>query len=62
MKIEVYPDAFNDIYYPHLWNNARTQIFYGGAGSGKSVFVAQRAVLDILQGDRNYLICRAVGR
>ena len=52
----------NPIYRPHLNNMARTQIFYGGSGSGKSVFLAQRAVLDILKGGRNYLICRAVGR
>jgi phage terminase large subunit len=53
---------FNDIYIPHLNNYARTQIFYGGAGSGKSVFLAQRCVYDVLQGGRNYLVCRAVGR
>ncbi len=52
----------NDIYIPHLENTARTQIFYGGAGSGKSVFLAQRAVIDVLQGGRNYLICRAAGK
>jgi phage terminase large subunit len=53
----------NDIFRPYLeGNNTRTQIFYGGAGSGKSVFIAQRAVLDVLKGGRNYLICRAVGR
>lgn len=53
-------DSFNAIYVPHLENHARTQIFYGGAGSGKSVFLAQRDVASILQGGRNFLICRAV--
>jgi phage terminase large subunit len=52
----------NDVYIPHLDNMARTQIFYGGSGSGKSVFLAQRVVLDVLRGGRNYLVCRAVGR
>ena len=52
----------NDAFVPHLKNTARTQIYYGGAGSGKSVFIAQRGVLDVLEGGRNYLICRAVGR
>ena len=52
----------NDIYIPYLTNYARTQIFYGGSASGKSVFLAQRCVLDLLQGKRNYLICRAVGK
>lgn len=35
---------------------------FGGSSSGKSVFAAQRAMLDVLQGGRNYLVCRAVGR
>ena len=52
----------NDIYIPHLKNYARTQIFYGGSASGKSVFLAQRCVLDLLGGNRNYLVCRAIGR
>jgi len=41
---------------------SRTQIFYGGAASGKSVFLSQRAIYDLLNGDRNYLVCRQVGR
>lgn len=53
-------DTFNDVYIPHLENYARTQIFYGGAGSGKSVFLAQRDVARILKGGRNFLVCRAV--
>jgi phage terminase large subunit len=52
----------NEVYYPHLENNSRIQIFYGGSSSGKSVFAAQRLVLDLLEGGRNYLVCRAVAR
>jgi len=55
-------EAFNDVYLPHLHNLTRTQIYFGGAGSGKSRFVAQRAVYDLMRGGRNYLICRQVGR
>src|SRR5512139_4296272 len=54
--------TINDIYIPHLENYARTQIFYGGSSSGKSWFLAQRCVLDILKGGRNYLVCRQVAR
>jgi len=54
--------AINDAYYKYLDCMSRVQIFYGGSASGKSVFLAQRAVLDLLQGERNYLICRQVGR
>ena len=62
IEIEIDDFVFNDVYLEHLDNETRTQIFYGGAGSGKSVFLAQRAVYDILQGGRNYLVCRAVGK
>lgn len=52
----------NDIYLPHLENYVRTQIFYGGSSSGKSWFLSQRCVLDILKGGRNYLVCRQTAR
>lgn len=61
-KVRISPDIFNPVYIPHLNNLSRTQIFYGGSGSGKSVFVAQRAVYDLMRGGRNYLVVRQVGR
>ena len=61
-NFELDPEVFNDVYIPHLDNLCRTQIFYGGAGSGKSVFLAQRTVMDVMNGGRNYLVCRAVGK
>ena len=54
--------AINDVYLPYLDEMSRVQVFYGGASSGKSVFIAQRTVMDVAQGGRNYLVCRAVGR
>ena len=54
------PIEINDIYIPHLNNLARTQIFYGGSGSGKSVFLSQRAIIDVMRNNRNYLVCRQV--
>jgi phage terminase large subunit len=57
------PDnVFNEIYLPHLKNMKRTQIFFGGSSSGKSVFLSQRTVNDVLRGGRNYLVMREVGR
>lgn len=50
----------NDVYYDYLDNMSELQIYYGGAGSGKSVFLSQRPILDILKGGRNYLVCRKV--
>lgn len=62
-EVEIDQDIFNDAYYPHLTDMTPVQIYYGGSASGKSVFtVGQRTVFDIMQGGRNYLITRQVGR
>lgn len=60
-QITLGPECLNPVYRPHLQNPCRYQIFFGGAGSGKSVFLATRCVLDALQG-RNTLIVRQVAR
>lgn len=62
IEIEIDRKVFNRAYVPYLENMARTQIFYGGSASGKSHFLAQRAVMDLLRGGRNYLVVRQVGR
>ena len=62
IRLKVGKSAFNDLYYPFKSEDRHYQIFYGGSGAGKSVFVAQRLVLDLLQGDRNYLVVRKVAR
>jgi len=60
MKLNIDPKIFNSIYLKHsLKNQNRYQIYFGGSSSGKSVSLAQRAVLDVLKG-RNYLITRNV--
>lgn len=61
-KVKIHSNIYNAAYRPFLRSGERTQIFYGGSSSGKSVFLAQRAINDILKGGRNYLVCRAVGR
>lgn len=52
----------NDAYLPLLEDYSRTQIIYGGSGSGKSWALSQRVVIDLMNGGRNYLICRQVAR
>jgi phage terminase large subunit len=54
-------NAINAVYSQALTEQARHQIYFGGAGSGKSVFLATRAVLDCMCG-RSYLIVREVAR
>jgi len=61
-QVQVDPAVFNPIYLPYIDDKTPTQIFFGGASSGKSVFYAQRCVLDLMKGGRNYLIAREVAR
>ena len=60
-RLMVPASAFNACYLPFMQAQQRTQIFYGGAGSGKSVFLATRCVLDAMTG-RNTLVVRQVAR
>lgn len=62
INIDIDGKVFNPIYRPYLDDSTYTQIFYGGSSSGKSYFLAQRCILDMLQGNHNYLIARKVAR
>lgn len=61
MRLRIKEGLFNKAYRPYIKLNTRYQIYFGGASSGKSYFLAQRAVLDLLQG-RNYLVVRNVAK
>lgn len=56
MEIDV---RINPTYLPFLEKPQFLQIFFGGSSSGKSYFIAQKIVLDNLNGC-NYLCCRNV--
>ncbi len=60
-RINLDRKALNAAYLPYLMDDHRTQIYFGGSSSGKSVFLATRCALDCLQG-RNYLVVRKVAR
>lgn len=61
INLEIDPAVFNDIYLKYQFNNKnRYQIYFGGSSSGKSFSLAQRTVLDVISGERNYLIVRNV--
>lgn len=61
IQLEISRDRFNEIYLEHCLNNQhRYQIYFGGSSSGKSFALAQRAVIDVFGGQRNYLIVRNV--
>ena len=53
---------FNEVYFPHLFDySKRYEVYYGGAGSGKSVFVAQKLLVKACRSKRKVLVIRKVG-
>lgn len=63
MKIKVSSKIFNKTYLPSLLDyDKRYEVYYGGAGSGKSHFVAQKLVFKALREKRKVLVLRKVGR
>lgn len=59
-SVSIHTELFNDVYLPYVDDQRRTQIFFGGSSSGKSVFLAERCVYDLLKEGRNYLVIRNV--
>ena len=57
MNIDV---CVNPAYLPYMDKPQFLQIFYGGSSSGKSFFITDKIVVDVLDGC-NYLCCRNVG-
>lgn len=56
------PDLANKIFYPCFWDKSRYLVLYGGAGSGKSVFAAQKMVVRCLsEAKHRFLVIRKVG-
>lgn len=59
MVIDFYDDMLNDAYVPYLEDYShRYEVYYGGAGSGKSVFIAQKILFKALSDMRKVLIVR----
>lgn len=55
--------AINKVFLPYLGKYTnRTEVYYGGAGSGKSVFVSQKLAIKALRGKRKILVIRKVAR
>lgn len=63
MKVRISKKVFNSAYLPLLDNNKRYEVIYGGAGSGKSHFVAQKKVYQHLKDKgRKTLVVRKVAK
>jgi phage terminase large subunit len=55
------PQMTNDVYVPYYMNKTRYLVLYGGAGSGKSVFVGQKIVYRMLTEQKHkFLVARKV--
>ncbi len=60
--IKIRRSVFNEVFLPYLENDKRYEVIYGGAGSGKSWFVAQKKVYQHLKDKgRKTLVIRKVG-
>ena len=56
--VEISKKIFNEVYLAYLKAQEYIQFFFGGSSSGKSKFLASRAVIDVLSENRNYLCIR----
>lgn len=62
MKIKGLSKWILPVYWPYVRDyETRFNVYYGGAGSGKSHFVAQKILLKCLQYKRKLLVVRKVG-
>lgn len=63
IDIQVSRKIFNEAYYSSLLDyDNRYEIYYGGAGSGKSYFIAQKILIKALNEKRRILVVRKVAR
>ena len=62
INLKLSKKLFNDIYFPHLLDySKRYEVYFGGAGSGKSVFIAQKLIVKACKRKRKVLVIRKVG-
>ncbi len=62
INLNINKKIFNDVYYPHLQDYSnRFEVYYGGAGSGKSVFVCQKLLVKACKYKRKILVIRKYG-
>lgn len=62
INLNIDKSVFNDVYYPYLKDYSnRYEVYYGGAGSGKSVFVCQKLIVKACYSKRKVLVIRKYG-
>lgn len=59
INLNIKKSIFNTTYFPHLQDySKRYEIYYGGAGSGKSVFLTQKLLIKAMARRRKVLVIR----
>ena len=62
INLKLSKKLFNDVYLPHLTDySKRYEVYFGGAGSGKSVFIAQKLLVKACKSKRKILVIRKFG-
>ena len=62
INLKLNKKIFNDVYLPHLFEyTKRYEVYYGGAGSGKSVFIGQKLLTKACKYVRKVLVIRKYG-
>ena len=63
IQLNINRKLFNEAYYPYLFDYShRYNVFYGGAGSGKSHFVFSKVVIKALLHKRKVLVVRKTAK
>lgn len=61
IKLNIKKTAIAPVYYPYLTKyDTRYEVYFGGAGSGKSYFIAQKILVKALISKRKILVVRKV--
>ena len=59
IRLNISRSLFNDAYFPYLFDYSnRYEVYFGGAGSGKSVFIAQKIICKACTSKRKVLVIR----
>lgn len=62
INLSINKKVFNDVYFPYLFSYCnRYEVYYGGAGSGKSVFICQKLIVKACKSKRKILVIRKFG-
>lgn len=62
INLKLHKNLFAEKFYPYLFDyTTRWEVFYGGAGSGKSYFITQKIIIRCCREPIKVLVCRRYG-